>query len=43
RAWRLFADGSGLFNERGERIAGDSEESIYQALGLRYQEPWERN
>lgn len=42
RAWRLCADGSGLFNERGERIAGDSEQSIYQALGLRYQEPEER-
>ena len=43
RGWRLFADGSGLFNERGHRVAGDSEESIYQALGLRYQEPEERN
>ncbi|MBA7716801.1 hypothetical protein ES703_125879 [subsurface metagenome] len=42
KAWRLFADGSGLFNERGERIAGDSEESIYEALGLRYQLPEER-
>lgn len=42
RRWHLAANGNGLFNEKGERIAGDSEESIYQALGLRYQEPWER-
>lgn len=42
RGWRLAASGDGLFNEKGERIAGDSEESIYQALGLRWQEPWER-
>jgi DNA polymerase/3'-5' exonuclease PolX len=41
--WRLHADGAGLFNEKGERIAGDSEFSIYNALGLKYQEPWERN
>jgi len=42
RGWRLAASGDGLFNEKGERIAGDSEESIYEALGLLYQEPWER-
>jgi len=42
RRWRLAASGDGLFNEHGERIAGDSEESIYQALGLPYQEPEER-
>ncbi len=43
RGWRLAASGDGLFNEKGQRIAGDTEESIYVALGLRYQEPWERN
>ncbi len=43
RGWRLAASGDGLFNETGERIAGDSEESIYEALGLPYQEPSERN
>ena len=42
RAWRLKANGDGLFNERGERIAGDSEQSIYSALELKYQEPRER-
>jgi len=42
RGWRLAARGGGLFNERGERIAGDTEESIYEALGVPYQEPWER-
>lgn len=41
--WRLHADGAGLFNEKGERIAGDTEQSIYNALGLKYQEPWERD
>lgn len=42
QGWRLFANGEGLFNERSERISGDSEESIYKALGIAYQEPWER-
>uniref|UniRef100_A0A6M3IRC0 Putative DNA polymerase n=1 Tax=viral metagenome TaxID=1070528 RepID=A0A6M3IRC0_9ZZZZ len=39
KGWHLAADGSGLFNEKGERIAGDTEVSIYDALGLPYQEP----
>jgi len=42
RGWRLAASGDGLFNENGERIAGGTEESIYQALGLPYQRPEER-
>jgi len=42
RGWHLAASGDGLFNEKGKRIAGDSEESIYEALGLPYQQPWER-
>lgn len=42
RGWRLAASGDGLFNENGQRIAGDSEESIYSALGLRWQRPEER-
>ena len=42
RGWYLAASGDGLFNEHGERIAGDSERSIYDALGIPYQEPWER-
>ncbi|MBA7638443.1 hypothetical protein ES703_46099 [subsurface metagenome] len=40
--WHLVASGDGLFNENGQRIAGDSEESIYGALGLPYQGPEER-
>ena len=40
--WKLHASGDGLFNESGERIAGDSERSIYTALGVPWQEPWER-
>ena len=39
RGWRLAASGGGLFNEKGERIAGDTEESIYEALGVPYQRP----
>lgn len=43
RGWRLAASGDGLFDEGDQRIAGDSEESIYGALGLPYQKPQERN
>jgi len=42
RGWRLAASGDGLFNEAGERIAGDTEESIYAALGVPWQQPEER-
>lgn len=42
KGWRLAASGEGLFNGNGERIAGDSEISIYRSLGLAWQEPWER-
>ena len=42
RGWHLAASGDGLFNEEGQRIAGDTEESIYEALSLPYQQPWER-
>lgn len=42
RGWQLKANGDGLFNERGERIAGETEQSIYEALGIPYQEPNER-
>lgn len=42
KGWQLKASGDGLFNDRGERIAGDTEESIYQALGVPYQEPQAR-
>lgn len=40
--WHLAASGNGLFDETGRRIAGDTEQSIYQALELPYQEPEER-
>lgn len=42
KGWHLAASGDGLFNENGERIAGDSEESIYETLGLLWQRPEER-
>jgi len=42
RGWHLAASGDGLFDENGQRIAGDTEGSIYEALELPYQEPWER-
>lgn len=39
---KLHADGSGLF--RGDnRIAGDSEASIFEALGLKYKAPEDRD
>jgi hypothetical protein len=41
--WHLAASGDGLFNGKGERIAGDSEISIYNALGLAWQRPEERD
>lgn len=40
--YTLHADGSGLFNREGKRLAGDSEISIYNALGVPYQEPKKR-
>lgn len=42
RGWHLAASGDGLFNENGQRIAGDTEESIYGALDLPYQRPEKR-
>jgi len=42
RGWHLAANGDGLFDDKGERLAGDSEESIYRALGLLFQKPEER-
>ena len=42
KGWHLAASGDGLFDQNGKRIAGDSEESIYEALRLKYQSPEER-
>ena len=42
RGWHLYASGGGLVNEKGERVAGETEESFFAAFGLRYLQPWER-
>lgn len=36
KGWKLHANGDGLFNESGQRVAGDTEESIFEALGLEF-------
>lgn len=43
RGWSLKANGDGLFNEEGKRIAGETEGSIFEALKLPYKEPQDRN
>lgn len=43
KGWQLRASGEGLLDQAGNRIAGDTEQSIYEALGLPYQEPEERD
>ncbi|MBA7616099.1 hypothetical protein ES703_23390 [subsurface metagenome] len=42
KGWHLAASGDGLFDEKGERVAWQSEEDIFRALGLPYQRPEER-
>lgn len=43
KGWQLRASGEGLLDQDGNRIAGDTERSIYEALGIPYQEPEERD
>jgi DNA polymerase (family 10) len=43
KGWHLEASGGGLCDDDGTKIAGDTEESIYEALGIPYQEPKERD
>lgn len=43
KGWHLSASGEGLFDQNGKRVAGDTEESIYNALRLAYQPPERRN
>lgn len=42
KGWHLAASGDGLFDQTSKRIAGDTEQSIYDALNVKWQEPWER-
>ena len=42
RGWHLSLSGNGLFDEKGQRIAGDTEKSIFEALELPYQPPERR-
>jgi len=42
KGWHLAASGDGLFDENDQRIAGDTEISIYKALGLPFQPPEKR-
>ena len=42
KGWRLAASGDGLFDADGTRVAGDTDRSVFQALGIPYLEPWER-
>jgi DNA polymerase/3'-5' exonuclease PolX len=42
KGWQLKANGEGLLNEGGMRIAGDTEYSIYSALGMQYLKPEQR-
>jgi DNA polymerase/3'-5' exonuclease PolX len=46
---KLHAGGSGLFRIEAQgcegvevRIAGDTEESVFEALEIPYKQPWER-
>ena len=43
RGWKLRANGEGLFDERGRRIASLSEGEIYRLLRLPYQPPEKRD
>ncbi len=38
----LKANGEGLLDAQGKRVAGETEESIFKALGLKYRDPQER-
>ncbi len=42
KGWRLAASGDGLFDADDQRLAGDTEASIFEALGLPYKEPGKR-
>ncbi len=42
RGMQLKANGEGLLDSQGKRVAGESEQSIFAALGLKYRDPQER-
>lgn len=43
KGWHLHADGKGLVDENGKKVSGDTERSFFDALGIPYAEPWERD
>lgn len=42
KGWHLHADGGGLTDGDGKRLAGESEESFFTALGIPFLEPKDR-
>jgi len=40
--WQLKANGEGLIDQDGRRLAGNTEQSIFEALGIPYQPPERR-
>jgi len=42
KGWRFHAYGTGFTDEYGREIICKNEREVFEFLGLRYLEPWER-